>query len=116
MPTAAARPAPVVLTRVVGLAGLCERELVGRVIVSGSMSLDGFVANVDHSVGPLFDWYRAGVVEVANAGGYPPFTLTPESAAYWQWTERIGAIVAGRATFDITDGWKGTHPFDVPVV
>ena len=28
----------------------------------------------------------------------------------------IGAIVTGRRTFDITNGWGGRHPLDVPMV
>jgi len=28
----------------------------------------------------------------------------------------IGTIVTGRRTFDITNGWGGRHPLDVPIV
>ncbi|MEU1245658.1 dihydrofolate reductase family protein [Micromonospora arida] len=31
-------------------------------------------------------------------------------------TERTGALVVGRRLFDITSGWGGRHPLDVPVV
>jgi dihydrofolate reductase len=31
-------------------------------------------------------------------------------------TLALGALVVGRRLFDITDGWKGRHPYDVPVV
>jgi len=27
----------------------------------------------------------------------------------------VGALVSGRRTFDITNGWNGRHPLDVPV-
>ena len=30
--------------------------------------------------------------------------------------ESLGALVVGRTLFDVTDGWHGTHPLDVPVV
>jgi hypothetical protein len=35
---------------------------MGEVIASAAMSLDGFVADPNDAVGPLFDWYgrRAG--------------------------------------------------------
>lgn len=89
---------------------------MGKVIASGSMSLDGYVAYEDNTVGALFDWYEAGTVEWPNHGEVPPFHLTRESADYWEWTRNIGAVVAGRSTFDFTDGWKGTHPFGCPVV
>jgi dihydrofolate reductase len=81
------------------------------------MSLDGFIAYDDNTPGALFDWYDAGDVEVANAGDLPPFHLTPQSAEYWRtWRAGLGALVVGRTLFDVTDGWRGTHPLDVPVV
>lgn len=88
-----------------------------RVITSATMSLDGFIAYNDHTVGPLFDWYDAGDVPIANAGGMPPFTMDAASAGYWrELVASIGALVVGRRLFDATDGWKGVHPFDVPIV
>ena len=90
---------------------------MGRVVSNASMSLDGFIAYPDNNPGALFDWYEAGDVEIVNAGDLPPFHLTPASAAYWRsWVERLGVLVVGRVLFDITDGWNGTHPLDVPVV
>ena len=89
----------------------------GRVVSSASVSLDGFIAYEDNTPGELFDWYDIGDVEVVNAGDLPPFHLTQESAGYWlPWRESLGALVVGRTLFDITDGWKGTHPLGVPVV
>lgn len=90
---------------------------MSTVVASASMSLDGFVAHPDDTPGALFDWYTAGEVEVANAGGLPPFSLTPESAEHWaDWRSRLGALVVGRRLFDLTDGWGGTHPLGVPFV
>jgi dihydrofolate reductase len=44
-------------------------------------------------------------------------TLTPQSADYWRaWTAGLGAVVVGRELFDLTGGWRGTHPLGVPVV
>src|SRR6476659_6773344 len=88
-----------------------------KVISSASTSLDGFVAYPNNDPGPLFDWYEAGDVEIANAGDLPPFHLTRESADYWTgWTQELGCLVVGRLLFDITDGWKGEHPLGVPFV
>ncbi len=28
----------------------------------------------------------------------------------------VGALIVGRRLFDLTDGWSGVHPIDVPVV
>jgi hypothetical protein len=46
------------------------------------MSLDGFVARPDDSVGPLFDWYTAGDVEVPMVGYPIEFRVAPASAEY----------------------------------
>jgi hypothetical protein len=51
------------------------------VVAELSMSLDGFVADPSDQVGPLFDWYRNGDVEVPTAvpdRGDPP--LLPRQA------------------------------------
>ena len=40
------------------------------VLVSFSMSLDGYIARPDNTVGPLFDWYGNGDTELsARASG-----------------------------------------------
>jgi len=88
-----------------------------RVFTSATVSLDGFIAYNDHTVGPLFDWYDAGDVEIANAGETPAFRMDAASAEYWRdLVASIGVLVVGRRLFDVTDGWKGVHPFDVPIV
>jgi len=81
------------------------------------MSLDGFIAHEDDSIGHLFDWYDAGDIEIQNEGDLPPFHLTQQSADYWRgWTSQLGCLLVGRVLFDITDGWKGRHPLGCPVV
>ena len=88
-----------------------------KVVSSASMSLDGFVAGPHDEVGPLFDWYEAGDVPWTSASGDLTFHLSRRDADYWRgWVARLGALVVGRRLFDITDGWKGTHPLGVPVV
>lgn len=90
---------------------------MGRVVSSASMSLDGFIAYPDNTVGSLFDWYDNGDVSVPSASPAVSFHLTPTSAAHWQaWTSSLGCLIVGRTLFDITDGWSGTHPLGVPVV
>jgi dihydrofolate reductase len=90
---------------------------VGTVVSSASMSLDGCVALPDDMPGPLFDWYDSGDVEVRTAKDDLTFHLTPQSAAHWAaWVDQLGALVVGRRLFDLTDGWEGRHPLDVPVV
>jgi hypothetical protein len=41
---------------------------MGTVIASFSMSLDGFIADRADGVGPLFDWYENGEIDVAWPG------------------------------------------------
>ena len=33
---------------------------MGTVVAQASMSLDGYIAKTDNSIGRLFDWYEAG--------------------------------------------------------
>lgn len=87
---------------------LTKEDTVSRVLVGGSMSLDGFIARSDDSVGPLFDWYGNGDVEIAPGDPERSFHLTRASAEHLATTwSRIGAGVIGRRLFDLTDGWKG---------
>jgi len=90
---------------------------MGTVIAQASMSLDGYIAKADNSIGRLFDWYQAGDVEFTTASPGITFRLTPASAAYWtEWTAELGVIVCGRTLFDFTNGWGGRHTMDTPVV
>lgn len=90
---------------------------MGKVIASASMSLDGYIAKADNTIGRLFDWYQGGSVECPTATPGITFHLTPESAEYWrQWTSQLGAVICGRTLFDFTNGWDGRHTMDIPVV
>ena len=90
---------------------------MATVVCQLSMSLDGFVADPKDGVEEVFEWFDAGDVEMRTAHPELTFHLPAESAAYLRdVTARIGALVSGRRTFDMTDGWEGRHPFDVPVV
>jgi dihydrofolate reductase len=72
------------------------------------VSVDGFIADENDDVGPLFDWYFNGSVPIVEGG---PFKVSDASAGYVvpMW-ERIGATVMGRHLFDLTNGWEGTPP------
>ena len=90
---------------------------MSKVIAAASMSLDGYVAKADNSIGRLFDWYQHGEVEVPTATPDITFHLSPASADHWRsWTSQLGALVCGRTLFDVTNGWNGRHTMDVPVV
>jgi dihydrofolate reductase len=80
----------------------------GKVIVDATMSVDGFIADESDQVGPLFDWYGNGDVEMYGTDPGRPFHVSAASAAYVQPTWRnVGAVVMGRRLFDLTDGWGG---------
>lgn len=90
---------------------------MGKVVSHMTMSLDGFIADPDDQVRELFDWYDAGDVHVTSANEDVAFNLDAAGAEIWrELTETVGALVAGRHLFDITDGWGDNHPAGVPVV
>ena len=90
---------------------------MGQVIASASMSLDGYIAKEDNTIGRLFDWLQNGTVEFPTVNEDITLHLSPPSAQYLkQWLDGLGAIVCGRTLFDFTGGWGGTHTLDVPVV
>jgi len=81
---------------------------VGKVIANAAMSLDGFVADSDDAVGPLFDWYGNGDVAITGADPERVFHVTEATAGYLRaaWVN-IGAAVIGRRLFDLINGWNG---------
>ena len=86
------------------------------VIAALTMSVDGFIAHEDDSVGHLFDWYSSGEAEVRWPGMGMVSHVAPPSAAYLQDTiKRAGALVVGRRVYDYANGWGGNHPLGVPL-
>jgi dihydrofolate reductase len=90
---------------------------MGTVIAQAMMSLDGYIAKDDNTIGRLFDWLQNGEVELNSPRGDMTLHVTPQSAEYTRsWIASFGVLVCGRTLFDVTDGWDGRHDFDVPVV
>ena len=90
---------------------------MGKVVSSAMMSLDGFVAKADNTIGRLFDCLGNGETAVATANPDMTVTCSPQSAAYLRaWMDSLGAIVVGRTLFDVADGWGGRHTMGIPVV
>ena len=82
---------------------------MGQVIASASMSLDGYIAKDDNTIGLLFDWLQNGPVEIRTVNDDITLHLSPASAEYWkQWLDGLGALVCGRTLFDFTGGWDGS--------
>jgi dihydrofolate reductase len=90
---------------------------MGKVVAQAIMSLDGYVAKQDNTIGPLFDWLQNGQVEIATPAADFNVHLTPESSEHWRsWVSSLGALVCGRTLFDVAGGWNGRHTLDVPIV
>jgi dihydrofolate reductase len=79
-------------------------------------SLDGFIAGADD--GPdqplgvggqrLLEWYFDGDTPSER---YPQFRLSGESAAFFdEFSSRVGAVISGRRTYDISNAWGGDGP------
>jgi dihydrofolate reductase len=98
---------------------------MGKVTSGLTMSLDGFIAGPndgpEHPLGEggmrLFDWYSSGDTDYVVPSGGMTFKVSSQAADLLREVfSEIGAIVTGRRTFDITNGWGGRHPLDVPIV
>lgn len=89
---------------------------MGKVGTGFSMSLDGFVAGPGDDVARLFKWYFTGDTSREVVSGDTTFEVSSEGAEFIEQAgSASGAVVAGRRLFDITNGWGGKHPMDVPV-
>ena len=85
---------------------------MSKVIAIMSMSLDGYVADAHDGVGEVFDWYfHSGDVEVHTGGSDPmTFTVSEASAEHIRkLTSELGAVLTGRRTFEVAEGWGGNH-------
>lgn len=89
---------------------------MAQVLTALSTSLDGFIAGADDSQDQplgtggsrLFDWFSNGDT---LSKYYPSFRLSPASAQVFdEIASRCGAIVTGRRTYDVSDGWGGSGP------
>lgn len=73
-----------------------------------AVSLDGYVADDEDGVGPLFDWYGNGTEPTTFPGSTTVFHVSPATKGYLD--ETIGDVrtcLIGRRLFDLTDGWGG---------
>jgi dihydrofolate reductase len=83
-------------------------EFMGKTVMGGVVSLDGFIADDNDDVGPLFDWYGNGDVTWAFEGADYECRTTQASADFMQSHYRdLAAVVIGRRLFDLTNGWNG---------
>jgi dihydrofolate reductase len=96
-----------------------KENIMSKVIVELSMSLDGFVAGPndgpENGLGDggqrLFAWYYSGDIAFPLPGTDMVFKISRASAELLQeeWG-KLGAMVAGRRMFDIAHAWGGNPP------
>ncbi|MFT3840938.1 MAG: dihydrofolate reductase family protein [Myxococcaceae bacterium] len=85
---------------------------MSKLIAIMSMSLDGFVATPGDGVGEVFDWYfNSGKAEYQTGGGDPmTFKVSPPSAEHLRGLfGSLGAVLTGKRTFEVAQGWGGNH-------
>ena len=81
---------------------------MNRTIMGAVVSLDGFIADDNDNVGPLFDWYGNGDVPWRFPGTDDEARSSQASADFMTTQYRdVAAVVIGRRLFDLTDGWNG---------
>jgi dihydrofolate reductase len=89
-----------------------------------AVSLDGFISGPndapDSPMGKggdlLLTWYSSGDTEYEMPNTGMIFKVSAETADFLRETQRTtGALVMGRRTFDLNNGWGGKHPLGVPV-
>lgn len=85
---------------------------MSKVIAIMSMSLDGYVADLSDGVAEVFDWYfTSGSIEI-NTGGADAMTFKvsePSAKHIRGLTSELGAVLTGRRTFEVAQGWGGNH-------
>jgi dihydrofolate reductase len=87
-----------------------------RVVTALSVSADGYIAGPNDGPGNplgdgglrLFQWYTDGDTQSAF---YPDFKLSPASARVFDaGAAAVGAVIAGRRTYEISNAWGGRGP------
>ena len=85
---------------------------MSKVVAVMSMSLDGYVADLNDGVAEVFDWYTSsGDVEIHTGGSDDmTFHVSQASADHLHGlVSELGAVLTGRRTFDKAQGWGGNH-------
>lgn len=87
---------------------------MSTVVMHAVASLDGFIADENDEVGPLFDWYFNGdrpIVDESLEKQHAPFRISSTSLSYVRpFWDSIRATIQGRHLFDLTNGWEAPPP------
>jgi hypothetical protein len=74
---------------------------MGTVVADMTMSVDGFIADPDDGVGPLFQWYSEGDVEFTFPGDGMQARVSKASAQHLERVvSELGALMTGRRLYD----------------
>ena len=87
---------------------------MATVVMHAVVSVDGFIADENDDVGPLFEWYFNGDVQIGGEvveERHAAFRVSQRSREYVSslWGS-IGATIQGRHLFDLTNGWEAEPP------
>jgi len=81
---------------------------MGKTVMGAVVSLDGFIADDNDRVGPLFDWYGIGDVSWSFEGSDREARSSQASADFMRaHYAEVATGVTGRRLFDLTNGWNG---------
>ena len=85
---------------------------MSRIIAIMSMSLDGYVADLNDGVAEVFDCYVTSGDVAIHTGGSDAVTFKvsePSVKHLRGLTSELGAGLTGRRTFEVAHGWGGNH-------
>jgi dihydrofolate reductase len=83
---------------------------MGKTIMgAAAVSLDGFIADENDDIGPLFDWLGSGDVSWTLPGSDRATRGSRASADFMTGHyANMAANIIGRRLFDLTSGWDTT--------
>ena len=85
---------------------------MSKLVAIMSMSLDGYVADLNDGVAEVFDWYFSSGDVAIRTGGSDAMTFhvsQPSADHLRGLISELGAMLTGRRTFDKAQGWGGNH-------
>jgi dihydrofolate reductase len=87
---------------------------MSTVVMHAVTSVDGFIADENDEVGPLFDWYFNGdqpIVDEALAQQHAPFRVSATSLSYVRpFWDSIRVTIQGQHLFDLINAWEARPP------
>ena len=80
---------------------------MGKVVMHNVVSVDGFIADDNDDIGPLFEWYGNGDHAIdGRAAKVSKASYDYVRPVY----DALKVTIVGRHVFDLTNGWDGQPP------